>query len=347
MYTTIDAQPFRGEQNRYYYLYKIVNLINSKYYYGVHTSSQVHDSYNGSGTRLKLAIKKYGVENFEKIILKFFNNVTDMLSAEAELVNDELVLNENCYNIAPGGGLLNSLGHTVVRDKDGNIMSVSVDDSRIGHSLFCINTGRAVYYDKVHDKFIKVSVDDPRIKSGELIGIAAGTCKMRDIKSGKVLSVAVDDPRIKSGELVSVVKNTATVKDKYGNKYRVPVDDPRIKSGELVSCTTNLTTVRDKDGNTMSVPVDDPRIKSGELVNINRSRIYINNGIKSKMVYREDLQKYLDDGWRKGMFQRKNRTIHKGNLRIMVAECDLQKYLDDGWQLGRGQTKIKPGRPKI
>lgn len=44
-----------------YYLYKTTNLINHKYYIGVHYSEDIdNDDYLGSGKHLKSAIKKYG-----------------------------------------------------------------------------------------------------------------------------------------------------------------------------------------------------------------------------------------------------------------------------------------------
>ena len=43
--------------NRYHYFYKIVNLINNKYYYGIHTTDDIYDGYVGSGTILKYVYK--------------------------------------------------------------------------------------------------------------------------------------------------------------------------------------------------------------------------------------------------------------------------------------------------
>jgi hypothetical protein len=54
----------------------------------------------GSGLLIKKAIHKYGLENFEKRILLFFENDTAMF---AEIVNSEFLLRENVYNIVEGG----------------------------------------------------------------------------------------------------------------------------------------------------------------------------------------------------------------------------------------------------
>ena len=52
---------------------------------------------------------------------------------------------------------------------------------------------------------LKVDVDDPRIKTGEFVGVTKGLAVMKD-KNGNRYQVALDDPRIKTGELVG---NTA------------------------------------------------------------------------------------------------------------------------------------------
>ncbi len=44
-------------------IYKTTNLVNQKFYVGKDTHN--NPNYYGSGKRLKLAIQKYGIENFK------------------------------------------------------------------------------------------------------------------------------------------------------------------------------------------------------------------------------------------------------------------------------------------
>ena len=87
----------------YYTIYKITNKISGKHYIGAHKTADLQDDYVGSGTYLKRAIKKHGWERFEKDILHVFDNPEDMYNKEAELVNEEFVLDSNTYNLKIGG----------------------------------------------------------------------------------------------------------------------------------------------------------------------------------------------------------------------------------------------------
>lgn len=87
----------------FYYLYRITNLINNKEYIGVHSSKSLKDSYYGSGRLIKLAIKKYGKENFKKEILMLANSYKEVLKLEKIVVDDIYIKNRLTYNIRKGG----------------------------------------------------------------------------------------------------------------------------------------------------------------------------------------------------------------------------------------------------
>lgn len=342
--TVINKQPFKAKDNKYYYIYKIINNINRHFYIGVHTSKNVPDSYIGSGSRLHDAYKKYGVNNFTKYIFEFFTSQKDMLNAERLIVNEVLVDDPNCYNITVGGGIIPSQNKTVVKDMDGNTLQVSCDDPLMNKKYFPINTNMVAVVDKNGNMF-QVSVDDPRFISGELVGICKGFIITKD-KNGNIFRVKVDDPRLKTGELIHIVKNTVSVEDNHGNKFRVSTNDPRLKTGELKYHTTGRITVVDKFKNTLSVSVNDPRLKTGELVSVNKSRIYITNGELNKMIYKSDLPNYINNGWKIGVTKKGNIIVHKDNMRKLIYEHELHTYINDGWIRGQGKTRPKSGRPR-
>jgi len=87
----------------YYYFYKITNNINGKYYYGVHSTTNINDGYMGSGKHLGNAINKYGESNFTKTIMRYFVDKSDMYSYEKLIVNKDMINDPMCYNLKCGG----------------------------------------------------------------------------------------------------------------------------------------------------------------------------------------------------------------------------------------------------
>lgn len=83
----------------YFTIYKITNLLNGKFYIGKHQTKNLDDGYFGSGKLLRLAIDKYGKENFKKEILEVHDTEEAMNAAEARLVN----LSKESYNLCEGG----------------------------------------------------------------------------------------------------------------------------------------------------------------------------------------------------------------------------------------------------
>lgn len=65
-----------------FFVYKTTNIINGKYYIGVHKTYDIEDGYLGSGTILKKAIEKYGKENFSREILSYHDSYDSALKEE-------------------------------------------------------------------------------------------------------------------------------------------------------------------------------------------------------------------------------------------------------------------------
>ena len=87
----------------FYTIYRTTNKINGNIYIGKHKTANPNDTYMGSGKALKLAVKKYGTENFEKEVLFQFDNEQEMNDKERELVNEEFCSRHDTYNLCVGG----------------------------------------------------------------------------------------------------------------------------------------------------------------------------------------------------------------------------------------------------
>ena len=139
----------------FYYLYKITNKINGKIYIGAHKTQNLDDGYFGSGKLLILAIKKYGIENFEKDILNFFNTEKELFEAEVEIVNKEFVLRNDTYNLMEGGrgGFTyidnNGLKYSVFRDdkkrsKEYSKKGIKILGEKRKDPVFCIKASKKI-----------------------------------------------------------------------------------------------------------------------------------------------------------------------------------------------------------
>ena len=105
------------KQKKYHYIYKTTNIINQKYYIGMHSTSNLEDGYIGSGKRLWYSINKYGKENFKCEILEFFPDKISLKEKEIELVNEDTLKNKMCMNLVYGGGGWPNNGTAIGGDK--------------------------------------------------------------------------------------------------------------------------------------------------------------------------------------------------------------------------------------
>lgn len=162
-------------QKTYNYFYKITNLINGHFYYGVHRTDNLNDGYMGSGTRLKCAFKKYGLENFSKEILKFFETGEEAFKYESEFITEELVNNNDCYNMVLGGRCAFDNDYNLaIRDENGNCKMISSKDSSLLENDFIPYSKGYVVVKDNSGKTSRVKIDDERYLSGELVPIGKG-----------------------------------------------------------------------------------------------------------------------------------------------------------------------------
>ncbi len=83
-------------------VYKITNLLNGKIYIGKDEGDRI--DYMGSGKLIRLAIKKYGLENFRKEIVESVNDRELLKERERFWINHFNATDKSIgYNIAVGG----------------------------------------------------------------------------------------------------------------------------------------------------------------------------------------------------------------------------------------------------
>lgn len=330
-------QEILRKKKKYFYLYKITNNINNKFYYGIHCTNNLEDNYIGSGKLLNKAYKKYGIENFKKEIIKFCNSLEKVSILEKQIVNKDLLNNPLCYNLILGGyyldeETLNHIGKLNSKNQKGK------NNSQFGTKW--INDG---------ESNIKVKLENLEIylnngwKLGRFIkntnnikNANQNRCWVfKDNKSyhinkndlQKYLNNGYIQGRTKNGikkyiphpETKFSRKGKIFVKDKKGNKIGfVSINDPKYLSGEYISIreyngTPNKVICKDKNGNIFSIDKNDKRLKTKELVGINK-------GKKWKQKGKDHFKGY--------------KWMIKDNIRTRVSSDKFEEYLNNGYKFG-------------
>jgi hypothetical protein len=91
------------ENKKFHFTYKTTNLINNRYYLGMHSTNRIDDGYLGSGKRLYYELNKYGSKNFKFEILKQFNSREELVQEEINLITEQDIKNPDCLNLKNGG----------------------------------------------------------------------------------------------------------------------------------------------------------------------------------------------------------------------------------------------------
>lgn len=90
-------------RRKFHFIYKTICLITGKYYYGRHSTDDLEDGYLGSGTHFTRSVRKHGKENHVRSIIEQLPDLASLKLREAEIVNQEMLKDEMCMNIALGG----------------------------------------------------------------------------------------------------------------------------------------------------------------------------------------------------------------------------------------------------
>ena len=87
------------------YIYITYNKVNGKIYIGQHKSKKYDKNYLGSGTLIKRAIEKYGVENFENHIIEWCNSKDELCKREIYWISkyNSFANTGIGYNLCKGG----------------------------------------------------------------------------------------------------------------------------------------------------------------------------------------------------------------------------------------------------
>jgi hypothetical protein len=96
----------KSKEKTYHIVYLTTNIVNQKIYVGVHSTNNLNDRYLGSGKTMRSAIKKFGENNFKRIILYQCLSRQDACIIENQIIDQYFINRKDIYNIMLGGGNL-------------------------------------------------------------------------------------------------------------------------------------------------------------------------------------------------------------------------------------------------
>lgn len=280
------------EMKKFYYFYKITNTINNHFYYGVHSTNNLNDDYMGSGKRLHFAYKKYGIENFKKEILKFFNSADEAYKYESEIVNETLISDSNCYNLIPGGKLDNINNNFIlVKDSNNNIFYINKNDERYTSGKLKYILKDIIFSDDKVKNFRKGRKKENRI------GINSPNYNHIWIK--------------KNDECILINKNDF---EKYENNGWERGRIVKNKTQTISKMIDNQLSIRHIDKNKLDIYLKNGWSIGGYKREYKYKRIFVNKDNKNIIINENELETYLNNGWKKGFYRKKRNIIKKQKI---------------------------------
>lgn len=105
------------DRRKHHVIYKTTCRVTGRYYIGMHSTDDLADGYIGSGIRLWKSIRKHGAEQHVCEVLEHHPSREALRLREKQLVDDKLLQDPMCMNLALGGSH-GWEGHNKVRPLD-------------------------------------------------------------------------------------------------------------------------------------------------------------------------------------------------------------------------------------
>lgn len=259
-----------------HYFYKITNLINGHYYYGIRTCHCLpgKDPYMGSGVRLHKAYRKYGIENFKKEVIRVCKTREDLLRLEYDIVDDNLINDNNCYNIVRGGSKFNWKDMVPVKIIESNEFTLI---HRLEYS-----SDKSKYLTTTKGFVVaKLKGSDEKFRLVDLT-------EYRNNKDKFIVSTSLGSR-----------PGTSIFKNKFGEyKKKLRINDSKVLSGDYIGAFSGRKhTEETKDRMSKSHIISSKGSRNSQY-----GKIWIyNSSIKKNLkIYPDELDNYLKLGWNKG-----------------------------------------------
>lgn len=297
--------------DKFGYIYKITNLIDGRIYIGKRQSSTFDPYYWGSGTHITRAIKKYGKENFNREIIEWCYSLEEIVSREMYWIAELDAQNPNIgYNLSKGG--LGSAGCKWSEESKDKLRQYKGPKSP--------NWGRCLTEE--HRKHLSEAHTGKTLSDEhkEKISIA-NTGKVRSSETREKISNALTGVSKNVGEDNPFYGKHWTEEQKVANgaAIKAALSDPEVRKRMSDSHKgkqlprEQVEKIRQANTGKKRTPeqcqkmseirrgVPKPEKEQRRLRTLSVGRIWIHNKEgKTKMIYPEEFNLYLEQGWLKG-----------------------------------------------
>lgn len=254
---------------KYHYLYELRLKSDPRYYYrGKHSTDNLNDGYIGSGSRVKQLLQEYGKDCFTKTVYKFCKNLQEVLQEEELYVGTLWKTDPFCLNLTPGGAFSGKFDMTGVpvrpetREKERKNRLGKKASEETKQKISKIHKGKKLTQEHIL-KIVQAHLGVPRKESTKQKVSAALKGKPKSLEHIK---------KMKECKLGRIWINNGN-----SSKLLLPeVAEEYLKQGWVRGRIQGQS-----------------RPKGMQLV-------YIHKGSNRKQVKSEDLQFFLENGWKKG-----------------------------------------------
>ena len=271
-----------NETISYGFVYLTTNLINGKKYLGqrkYHRNNPKSDErYLGSGTLLMRAVKKYGRNNFSRVILEECSSKEELDNAEIKWIEHyDAIFSKEFYNIGVGG---------------------SGGDNW---------TSQSQYKKRKFRRRISESNKTRKLKPHRLEGEnnpASGRHWYKDVKNRKQYYLHEDDPLILELGLVKGMFRSKKHNEKIGNALRGKRKSYVVHvKGKIAVSKGNSVKFISLDE--LDKYISDGYIK-GNVATKKQHCVYMNDGVNNRLVNKKQINHYLSLGYRIGKIKQVN-----------------------------------------
>jgi len=115
----------------YNYVYKTTCLTTGHFYYGVHSTDDLNDSYIGSGIKFLNYVRKYGRDAFVKEIVMYLPSRKEAFTLETQLLTESILSDKMCLNLIEGGRVHKHEYDETFRDRIAKTRKIRIQQGRI------------------------------------------------------------------------------------------------------------------------------------------------------------------------------------------------------------------------